>query len=515
MSRWTECSKYVLPRKDNTYGGVTPGQDKQRWVFDGTPIQANEILASSLAGMMISSTDKWLEWSSGFDEVDQVPAVSAWLQEVSDIQLAVLSNTNFYTEAHETFLDLGAIGTSVFYVEEDAQDDVIFLSSPIYDFYIEADIFKRVVTVCSEKRYKYHQLVLAFGADKIPEEVTKKALADSGGSDSYTVIQFVELNGLYDTKDDSSRPWTNIHFLLEDGAILRNEGNWEMPYQIARWSVSQDEIYGRSPAMKAMPDIRMLNQVMRFYLRGVQKTSDPILQVPADGFLRPLDTSPGGINYYRPGRADRIEPVNLGSRPEVSNDLLNDARTRILKAFFVDQLQLRDGPQMTATETMQRTEEQMRVIGPQTSRLHNDWLKTSMVRVFNILQRAGKFPKPPKELEGVGLNVKLVSRMAKAQRMGLADSLIRTLTSLGPVVELAPERTLGSIRPDMALRIYGKFFGLPIEILKTPEEVAQEERQQQQQMQAAQQAEIDKQSAGAEKDMAQAAKTGSEVQGGG
>ena len=46
---------------------------------------------------------------------------------------------------------------------------------------------------------------------------------------------------------------------------------------------------------------------------------------------------------------------------------------------------MQDGPQMTATEVIQRNEEKMRLLGPVLGRLQSELLKPLIDRVFAIL----------------------------------------------------------------------------------------------------------------------------------
>ena len=50
--------------------------------------------------------------------------------------------------------------------------------------------------------------------------------------------------------------------------------------------------------MTVLPDIKMANAMTRTVIVGAQKMVDPPLLAPSDGFLNPIRTTPGGINYY-------------------------------------------------------------------------------------------------------------------------------------------------------------------------------------------------------------------------
>jgi len=107
--------------------------------------------------------------------------------------------------------------------------------------------------------------------------------------------------------------------------------------------------------------------------------------------------------------------------------------------FFVDQLQLNTGPQMTATEVMQRTEEKLRLMGPLLGRVQPEFLGPLIQRVYGQLQRSGKFPDPPPELTNTPLKIVYTSPIARAQEQVQANGLLRSFEILRDVWERNPE----------------------------------------------------------------------------
>ena len=96
--------------------------------------------------------------------------------------------------------------------------------------------------------------------------------------------------------------YISCHIHQETGAILRESGFMEFPYVVPRYlKSSSNEIYGRSPAMNALPDVKMLNTMSKTTIKAAQKQIDPPLMVPDDGFILPVRTVPGGLNFYRAG----------------------------------------------------------------------------------------------------------------------------------------------------------------------------------------------------------------------
>jgi hypothetical protein len=257
--------------------------------------------------------------------------------------------------------------------------------------------------------------------------------------------------------------------------------------------------------MKALPDIKMLNKMMQTLIRAAQKIADPPMMVPDNGFLLPLRTVPGGTNIYRAGSKDKIEYLQSAGRIDINNEMVEQARDRIRQAFFIDQLQLQDGPQMTATEVMQRTEEKLRTMGPILGRLNNELLKPIIDRTFDIMLRRGLFAPMPEILRGKQLDTIYVSQISKAQRASEADTLTRVIQSIAPMIEMNPQM-MDNINADSVLRYHAHIFGLAEEMLNDPEEVSKVRQARAEQQQAAIQAEQENINADTQQKMAVATK---------
>jgi len=211
---------------------------------------------------------------------------------------------------------------------------------------------------------------------------------------------------------------------------------------------------------------------MRTTIRGLQKVVDPPLMIPDNGFLLPINTTPGGSNFYRTGMKDRIEPFPTTARPDIALDFVNNIRERVNQAFYSDQLQLIQQRDMTATEVMQRTDERLRFLGPILGRLNNELLRPIIDRTFEILTRRGKFPKPPQALAGnADLRIIYTSQIAKAQRTGESNTLNKVLQASAAVIQAQPD-TMDNFNGDGIVRYNAAQFGLPTEFMNSQKDVA-------------------------------------------
>ena len=97
-------------------------------------------------------------------------------------------------------------------------------------------------------------------------------------------------------------PFESVYLEYKNGNELSISGFKEFPFVVPRYLKASNEIYGRSPAMTALPDVKMLNEMSKTTIKAAQKQVDPPLLVPDDGFLLPVRTVPGGLNFYRRDR---------------------------------------------------------------------------------------------------------------------------------------------------------------------------------------------------------------------
>jgi hypothetical protein len=289
-------------------------------------------------------------------------------------------------------------------------------------------------------------------------------------------------------QDKQNMPFESVYLDAESGDELSVSGFREFPFVVPRYLKASHEIYGRSPAMTALPDVKMLNEMSKTTIKSAQKQVDPPLLVPDDGFMLPVRTIPGGLNFYRAGTRDRIEPLNIGANTPLGLNMEEQRRNSIRNAFYVNQLMMQNGPQMTATEVIQRNEEKMRLLGPVLGRLQSELLKPLIDRCFALILRKNLFRPAPEFLAGQDIEIEYVSPLAKAQKSTELSSIMRAIEILGSLSNVAP--VFDHINMDKLVRHLADIVGVPQKILKPQSELnaeRQQAAQQQEQMQQMQQ----------------------------
>tara|TARA_R110002012_G_scaffold57769_2_gene149066 strand:- start:5371 stop:6978 length:1608 start_codon:yes stop_codon:yes gene_type:complete len=494
-SHWQEIADYVVPRKADVTKKRSGGDKRTELIFDGTAIHSAELLSASLHGMLTNMATKWFSLRFLDDNLDSNDEAKEWLMSVEAIMYATFARSNFAEQIHELYHDLITFGTGVIFVEGDDEFNIRFSTRHIAECYLSEDQNGRVDTVYRKFKMPARAVINRFGEDKVSQKALKRA--QENPYEMITLLHCVFARDERDVTmvDAENKPFASVYIDPEEKTVLSESGFDEFPYMAPRFLKASFEIgYGRSPAMTALPDIKMLNKMCEVTIRAAQKQVDPPLLVPDDGFILPIRTVPGGLNFYRSGSRDRIEPLNIGANNPLGLNMEEQRRKAIQSSFFVDQLILGQGPQMTATEVVQRTEEKMRLLGPVLGRLQAELLQPLIDRCYSILQRQEIFPPAPEFMRDNTIEIEYVSPLAKAQRQGDVQSALRLLELMGPLVQF-DQSILDNIDPDGLTKHLIKVLSVPATAVRGSDQIFQIRQQRQQQMEQQRQMEQQAQAA--------------------
>lgn len=481
---WRDVGRYVIPNKENVwdFNYMAKGEKKNLRLYDSSARHYNELLASALHSMLTNPSVQWFELTTGDRDTDMMPEVQAYLQATVRAIHQMLNNTNFQTEIHEVYLDLGCFGTGAMLIDEDDENVINFTSRPIYQFYVMENFKNQIDTFFIEIKMSGRKILQKYGEDNLPEDFLK--MCKDKSEKEHMVVMMVCPNEGRDKskKGPDNKAFKSVHILPKQQCIVKRSGFDEFPAVFPRWIKDSMETYGRSPAMKSLPDIKLINAMMKTVIRSAQKIVDPPLMIPDDGFMR-FNTKPGGLNPYRSGTQDRVYPIETRGQVGLGIDLLNEIRARIKESFYIDQLQLREGPQMTATEVNARTDEHLRLLGPILGRLHFELLQPMVARMIGIMKRKKLLPpNPPEALAGRSPQVYFSSQIARAQRIAEGQNFDRYMMSMAGMAEAFPE-IMDNFEPDGIARYLAGIYGTPTEVMRKEQDMKgmREQRAQQQQ----------------------------------
>lgn len=460
QGHWQEVAELVSPRKVDFVGLRTPGEKRMTKVYDSTGITLNETLAAGLHGMATNPASKWFSLRMVGTKVplqdgsqislDEIPAVQKYLADVEEVIWSRLyqPGTNFTTSLHEAYLDLGAFGTALMFLGQREDGGLLFEARPLAECVIDENTDGRVDTVirCSEwtvRQMMQMQRTVGWTVSDRVKELFEKQKYD----EKVKVIHAVYPRADRDPtkKNKQNMPFASCYFEHEECHCLQMGGFPEFPYLVSRWGKYAGEVYGRSPGMTALPDLKMLQAMELTKIKLIQKAADPPMWMKDDGVVGQTRTVPGAINYWRgnPNDGVLLQPVAMQGIQYIIEDQVQ-LRERISRVFFADLMRMTDRADMTATEVVHRTAEQMRLFGPLIGRLESELLGPMVERVFGILSRLNLLPPPPEEIQGHEFTVEYVSPIATAQKQQSMNGVMQAM------------QVLSMFGPDMGAQIAGK-----------------------------------------------------------
>ncbi|MEW5723435.1 MAG: portal protein, partial [Thermodesulfobacteriota bacterium] len=305
------------------------------------------------------------------------------------------------------YTELAGFGTCPLYIEEDPARYLRGQVLTIGTYCLAADALGRVNTVYRRFPLTARQMVEEFGEEKVSGPVSEAA--QSTPFEYFEVVHAVQPRGEgeEDKRDRRHKPFESVYFEYgEEGDFLREGGYEEFPFMAPRWDVSGADVYGRSPGMDCLADVKMLNDVCKSLVKGVHKGVDPPMLVPP-GYKDRLSLLPGAINYGDGTHGEGVRPLyqvqlDLAAAQALKEDILSAVREGFFNDLFVFLLRR---PGVTATEVVERHEEKLLLLGPVIERQQSELLDPLIERVFGILERSGRLPGAPPEIQGYDLKI--------------------------------------------------------------------------------------------------------------
>ena len=473
---WTPLHKdltdYILPRKNHIYDSESRGQRRTSKVYDSTAIYANRILAAGLLGRLSSPYQPWFR--IGLDDPDLARhyTVRPWLEFVENVFYKGFRISNFYSEIHEAYLDMGCVGMPGFYMTRDPDTIFRFSARHISELCVAENRNHVIDTVYRTYPYTAKQAVNKWGAkagEKILQLYNKKPDA------RVKILEAVEPRNDRDPRklDRLNMPYKSLTIDLTHEHMIAASGYHEFPYAVPRWAKSSNEVYARSPGSDVLSEIITANNVRKTAMKAGQKGVDPPIFLPDEGFTGgTVNLTPGSVNFYRMGKGDIVIPPVSGNVP-LATQQLEDSRAMIREGFYVNLfLALLEKTNITATQTLEIADEKMVLLGPTLTRLLTEGFDPIFHRGMGILVRDRRIPPPPPEHRGTGGEIEYFYTLAKAPVEKEHPGIAATNNFAAFLAEHNPS-VMDNLNDDENLRRVAELNDMPTRGLRPPEQVKQ------------------------------------------
>ena len=392
---WQECYEYAFPQRENSALSLNSfeiGGKKNLHLYDATAADAVDQLASSLLAELTPPWAKWFGFKAGAELTDtEKEQVAATLENTASVILQNFEHSNFAVEIHQCYLDLVIAGTACLMFEEAPIGEASafrFYAVPLREIALDESAGGRIDTTYRCSECSLNELKLRFPEAEIPDPIMRRFAEDN----QYRCRLLEAVIPQYTQPGKGGYHYTVLLYDDNDvDAHIIKEGNFkDSPFINFRWLKAPGEIYGRSPVMKALPDIKTANKVVELILKNASISVTGIWQADDDGILNPANIKlvPGAIIPKAVG-SKGLTPLEAPGKFDVSQLILEDLRNRINHALLADRLSQINAPQMTATEVLERSAEMARILGASFGRLQSELLTPLLKRAFHILRRRG------------------------------------------------------------------------------------------------------------------------------
>ena len=363
LNRWQTAMRYTIPTNDTDVA----------MLFDATAADAVDNLAASMYSLLTPPESLWINLVRESD-------LSPNAEIATDMLRAHLNDSNFYTTIHQCYTDLVVLGTACLFMAENpigADSAFSFTAIPMTD-----------IAILPNAVFHTTSMPACEIAEKYPHFTMPEKLRELIKNNPETPIRLIQaLIG----KDFTA--WLDVGGDIENNIV--STGVFETnPYIIFRWSVVSGELYGRSPVLRALPDIKTANKVVELVLKNATIAVSGIWQADDDGVinLSNINLTPGAIIPKAVGSSG-LTPLSSGADFDVSQIVLRDLRDRIRHTLLADRLGLLSDKEMTATEILARNSDMVRILGATYGRLLHEFIRPMCERGLQILSRRGLIDK--------------------------------------------------------------------------------------------------------------------------
>lgn len=517
--QWRESAEFGLPRRGRWFEDNNPsqqGKKKNQRIINSTCTKAVRTFKAGFMSSHTSPARPWFRFMTPDPDMMEFAAVKQYLFQVEQRMRDVLNKSNFYTAQPSVLEEWGFFGQCPMLCQEDMETVVRFYPYTVGSYYLAANERGTIDTFAREFKMTVRNMVRQFGKDRL--QPNTRMLCDTGRLDDWIdVVQFICPNSdmEYGRHDARGMPFASRYFESScdptRDQFLGQAGFREYPVVCPRWDVvTPEDVYGNSIMSDVLGDVKQLQFNERRKAAGIDKLADPQWVGVAGMKNVPINGLPGGVTWaasaadataFRPAYEYPYQGISvIGAENQI-------VQQRIREGFFEDlllMLSMYEGPQMTAEEIIRRQEEKVNAIGPYLTRLNSEQLDPMLDRVFELIVRHPDrlLPPPPRELEGVTLKVDYISALAQAQRMVGGGVIERFASFMGSMAQINGG-VLDKWDMDQTIDQYANVYGVPPDMVRSDDQVAELRQQRQQQEQMAQMAAM----AAPVKDAAQAAQS--------
>jgi len=257
------------------------------------------------------------------------------------------------------------------------------------------------------------------------------------------------------------------------GKSLRSYPLDKPPYIALRYNRIDGQSYGRGYVENLFGDLRSLESLSKSLVEGAAISARIVHLVDPNGFLG-IEAFERALNGdVLPGQPGNVSTVGVDKSPDLAVAANEVARieARLNQAFMLAAAGQRDAERVTATEIRSLAAEVEQVLGGAYAILAEEFQRPFIMRLMDVLQKDGLIPEFKEGL----IDVSIVTGVSAIGRGIDRDRLTQFFTALYNT--FGAELIAKYINVPGAIAKLSASFGISlVGLIKTPEEIAQEEQ---------------------------------------
>lgn len=482
-SQWREIGERVWPSGSRSFNadsgsGLNQGDRRTNGILDPTASIALNRFGAIMDSLLTPRNQKWHKLDTNNPFLSKNRQVKLYFEQANDalFRYRYAPKANFSSQNQKNYKSLGAYGTGCIFIDDLYNEDGLrYRGVHLGQVYFDENHQGMVDKAIRNFPITVRQAVKMFGADKLPKEIRDEV--GKNDEKEFRILHHVAARGAdFDPGrlDAKGKPFAAFYVVMEARYLIEEEGFNTFPYAISRYEQSDEEIYGRSPAMEVLPAIKTLNEQKRILLQQGHRTVNPVLLTHDDGMI--MDMSPGALN---PGGMSADGRTLVGTLPignvNVGQEMMQMERSHINDAFLVSLFEiLMDKSQMTATEVMERTKEKGILIAPTVGRQQTEYLGPMIERELDLLAKQNLLPPMPdilREAKGE-YSISYISPLTRAQQAEEASGFMRSLETALQVANITQDPSiLFNYNFQVAVPAMAEILGVPAHWMNDPKVV--------------------------------------------
>lgn len=483
--QWADVARYFLPHHSQDFSMTNedeePGEKRGEDIYSSVPIIALSRFVGIVDGLLTPLDKKWHTLKPKNPDLNNNQQVAKWFDKLNKTLFDYRYNpsSNFAAQNSMRWEQMGAFGTGVLFIDYDHKDKLRYKCLDIKNITLGENHQGVINRVDRFFHLTVPEIKEQFG-DKVElsEEMRKVLGTKEENKKKFPILHTVLPASHADkmNKDGTTNrvKYTSYYIDFKNKSELMKEHYFSFPFSISRYSVSPEEMFGRSPAMQVMADVIRLNSKESRKMKAVDRLLDPVILAQGDYLtsggleidMRPNAVIMGGLDQ---NGNPTVRPFSDGSQVDVALEDIDRLEKSINDAFLITLFQIMvDTPRMTATEALIRVQEKSMLLTPIVAKQQSEALSPLIERELSILRENHLIDDPPFEL-GEGddwiYDIMYESPLNKMQESEALVGLNKVITTLSPLAQIDPN-FFDRIDNGRALELAMDAAGLPAEMLK-------------------------------------------------